>query len=299
VQLIPLGRPLHHTARLAFTADGRFLGVEAHPFTLFDTLGGGDPVQVPSGGSFESHYRFVRSGAAVASRTDFNAVAVRDLRTGEVVRRTLDLRVEDLAPGPGGETLFVHGYALGLVHGEVHVLDAADLTSRREFLWRGGHMLAFTVSADGRWAAARDISNRYRNSRLHVGPTHGSGTPTRLEPPGYVSDFCLNPDGSRLAAATTKGLVVWDTASGREVVHSGKHRRAVNAVAWAPDRPLLATGDSGGLVFFWDAAGRVLRRYQWGLTKVDGLAFAPDGCRCAAAGGALGDARIVVWDVDV
>jgi hypothetical protein len=292
MQLIPLRRQLYHRGRLAFTPDGRYLGVEANPFTLFDTLGGEPPRELP-GAFFEMGYRFVRGGRAVASIADYNKLAAQDLGTGEVVTRTIDFRAEDLAAGPTGAALYAGGRPHGLIHDEIHVLDAETLAPKGGFLWRVGKVDRLIVSADERWLAGHD------NYRLQVVGLPGGQRPVQFIAPGFIGDFGLAADGSRLAVGTPRGLIVWETASGKEVVRSGKHRRGVTAVAWAPDRPILATGDNGGLVFFWDAAGRVLKQYEWRLTKVDGLAFSPDGLRCAAAGGGLGHATVVVWDVDV
>src|SRR5262249_25577776 len=107
----------------------------------------------------------------------------------------------------------------------------------------------------------------------------------------------LSHDGAFLAAGGSRKLTVWDVAAGEKRIDSGKHRCGVEAVAFAPGRPLLASGGTNGVVFFWDAVtGKDVARYDWKTGPVKCLGFAPDGLRCAA-GGASG--TVAVWDVDV
>ena len=79
----------------------------------------------------------------------------------------------------------------------------------------------------------------------------------------------------------------------KQLFRSGLHRMTVTSVAFAPDRPLMATGGVDGKVFFWEN-DRVVQKFDWGLTAAKGLAFAPDGLRCAACD----YDKVVVWDVE-
>jgi WD40 repeat protein len=128
-----------------------------------------------------------------------------------------------------------------------------------------------------------------------VGNRAKGGRPDIALAKNKVTRFVLSADGSRLVTVGSRGITMWNADTGQQLWASGKHRCGVQVAAFCPTRLLLATGDNAGLIFLWDATGRVLTRYDFGLQNASGLAFAPDGLRCAAAG----TDSVVLWDIDV
>jgi WD40 repeat protein len=98
----------------------------------------------------------------------------------------------------------------------------------------------------------------------------------------------FSPDGSRLAAAGSRGQIrVWNTGSGQEAPRPAGHTRMVRALRYSPGGRYLASGADDDEVSLWDAAsGRKIRR----ITPAGGnnsscwaVSFSPDGRRLAAA----------------
>ena len=120
-----------------------------------------------------------------------------------------------------------------------------------------------------------------------------------------ISDLCsmlyhLSPDERWLAGrgATAQDLDVWDTASGKSVVHIREFDGDVagwNLAVFSPDSRILAFVTTGREVKLWDTEKRQFLRtlgpHPW---HVYAISFSPDG-RHLASSSWEGDARI--WEV--
>jgi WD40 repeat protein len=298
--------------QIKFSPDGRWLAVSsdtytpyAHrlpaPFVLFDTTGQEPPKELPC---VDAPFLFVRHGAAVVFRLQswkHSQLGALDLKTGKV--REVPLGGEwdpwGFAAGPGGETFYVcvrtlSGTVVKTSSGpsEVLAFGAKDLKLRGSVCKTKAEANGLMSSADGNWVAVGSNkgvqlwnvsgAKRAKKPALHLNPQDGAAA--------------LSADGGLLVSPGQYALRAFNTATGELVFSSGKHKRAVWSAACCPTRPLIASGDSKGNVFFWDHTGNVLKRYDWGLKDGRALCFAPDGLRCAAADGT---GKVVVWDVDV
>jgi WD40 repeat protein len=291
--------------QLRFSPDGRYLSVGVMPHVLLDTTGG--PIgSIGENSAYQWSHCFVRGGTACAYVASMYEVRVHDLRTRHEEGREfrhLEFRPRAIAAGPGGAPIYVAGwvdYPLDRI--ELWEFDAVTLKTRSKFGRHTARGDRLAASADGtRLAAGGD---RIRVWNIADGKRPARATVT-VKPRGHSQSFELTDDGKRLAIADSYALSLWDTRTGERVAHSGQHRRRVTTVACHPLRPVIATGDSGGFVFLWEApsakpegfgACRVIRRFEWGLGEVVGLAFAADGLRCAAIDA---KGKVVVWDLDV
>src|SRR5262249_13063649 len=80
-------------------------------------------------------------------------------------------------------------------------------------------------------------------------------------------------------------IKLWDVATGRQREPAVENESMFTAIAFAPDRMLLAAGDAVGNVSFWDVGtGTRLASHAEHPGPVRSLAFAPDG-RSLATGG--------------
>jgi WD40 repeat protein len=288
---------------LSFAPDGRLL-VGAQTRVLLDALGPGSPVELtPPTGAFTAYAQLALGGRALVytTPTDNNHVHVWDLQTNRIaVWEGAGQDAKDLAVSPNGSTLYV-SHATSVRFEWQTELRAFDLTTgrpTRRFTVRAGCFSSLTVCADGtRLAGRHSWSVGLWDLTATDDPGRGWLEVKAGNLRSHVLGSALSADGSRLATITHRGITLWDVTrpAASEVFRSGKHKRAVTAVACRPTKPLIATGDNAGKVFLWDHAGNVLTRYDWGLGEVYGLAFAPDGLRCAAVDTS---GKVVIWDVD-
>ncbi len=135
-----------------------------------------------------------------------------------------------------------------------------------------------------------------------------AGPPDRLPPRALVrlgtnhlrmrapiTDVAFSPDGQLVAAGAGYGdtstirVGLFDVGSGRQVrllSEPGRPHNWVHCLAFSPDGSrLLAGGAASGEVLLWDlAGGRLLFRDALHETRVNAVAFSPDGRLMASAG---------------
>jgi WD40 repeat protein len=272
-----------HVYALAFTPDGKRLAVAAmsEAVQVFDVATRERVLRIGQPGrNFDESVRelavapdgkTIAFGETVRAPGDNIAYDGRarlaELTTGKLLKAAdFDPPTQALAYTPDGKSL-----AVGLMSGEVHLLDATTLDRRRVF---------------------RD-------------PDQDSKTRRR-----DVAHIAFNPDGSRLAVAflSMRGphqpppdpdteIHVWDVAAGK-LVHRLLSRGAggAHSVAFAPRGIVLAAGYSDGKVRLWDAAtGKLSATYGDDAPGVRAVAFSPDGRRLVAGGY---KPALRVWEVD-
>jgi hypothetical protein len=112
---------------------------------------------------------------------------------------------------------------------------------------------------------------------------------------GRITEVKYSPDGSRLAAASSRRWAEIWTASARPLARTGEHPEPVQQVEFSPDGLRLLTVDRGGNARVWDAhTGEPLTLLWRGVTGIQEATFAPDGIRVGS--GDLGPTG-TLWDV--
>jgi WD40 repeat protein len=114
---------------------------------------------------------------------------------------------------------------------------------------------------------------------------------------GTVEGVAYSPDGTRLASASSDGMVwVWDAISGQEALPPLRgHTGAVHAVAYSPDGRKLASAGHDKTVRVWDATtGQSIHKLEGHKASVRTVAFSPEGRRLVSGDV---DSTVRVWDV--
>jgi RNA polymerase sigma factor (sigma-70 family) len=233
---------------------------------------------------------FGQGGNAVAAGNDDGGVLVWDLRIGQEPRAVVPGRGHDvlaLTFGDDGRSL-----AWARCGGAVE-WDAGLEGLRAPLPGQGGEVQCVALSPDGRKAA---WGMKDGGVRLWDAPGNkelGHYRPHRHE----VRCVGLSSDGGLVGAVDPDAtLKVLDVATGhqqmvRQVGTAGTGD--VLALAFSPDRKVVATAGSGGTVGLWDTqSARELAGLAGHRDTVHALAFSPDGQFLAAA---ASDGEIRVW----
>jgi WD40 repeat protein len=108
---------------------------------------------------------------------------------------------------------------------------------------------------------------------------------------GVVRFATFSPDGSRIAAVSGNRVIVWDSASGKEILDVGSD---VNCVAFSPDGTrIVAALDDKNAVVLDAAVGKVTVVLRGHEDHVLSATFSPDGSRIVTASD---DKTARVWD---
>ena len=113
-----------------------------------------------------------------------------------------------------------------------------------------------------------------------------------INTPGSVA---FSPDGKNIVTAGLgfRGVQVWDSATGKEIVTFKGHTFSVRGAAFSPDGKKIVSVSTDPTLRVWDAAtGKeilTLKGQTWGGASV---AFSPDGKKIVSAG----IQKLTVWD---
>ena len=120
------------------------------------------------------------------------------------------------------------------------------------------------------------------------------GAKTRIGK-GSVDELKFSPDGTRLAAASSIGIWIYDVSTGKEIDLFTGHTRSVESVSFSPDGMTLASGSWDKTIRLWDTiTGRHLKTLTGHTSYVASVSFSPDGMTLAS-GGLYQTIRL--WDV--
>jgi WD40 repeat protein len=315
----PIGTPVFS---IDFSPDGGRIAVSTPRgrVDLFDA----ETAEVRSLGGFNERPNgldFSPSGRTLAVSLGSGELTLVDLLTDE--RKTF------VAHPSGGPMRVVflqndHTLVTGNIRGELRLWDLRDEAPGRTLVSEGAW--SFAVSPDGRHivtpgndAALRifDVASGAmtslgtgdpgKSSALAFAPggalaiagvdgvvrIHDGTAEVRALRAGKVLNLRFSPDGRRLAAATPRGIKVWDVGSWR-LSHDLPATAAQLAITFAPDSRRLATSGVNHTVTVYDLDTPLPRAIQRHTGDVAAVTFSRDGRRIVSAGA---DRTLRVWDV--
>lgn len=231
-------------------------------------------------GSIEA-VAFSPDGRTLATADDDGTVAVWNVGAGALIE-TLEghsAAVQAVVFSPDGRTLFTAGY-----DGSVIALDVGGARRLGQPFRYSSHLVGFPTgaSAISRSGSVFAVSPQPDRVVLWRAATRTPLTPALRGPVGDVSGFAFSPDGTLLAAAGSRGTVVWDTTT-KTVVRSVPARHGASAVVFTPNGDLLAIGRGDGIDTLLDLrTGRQTGRLA-AQGSVTGLDVSQDGKLLASA----------------
>jgi hypothetical protein len=271
--------------QLAFPVAGPGLvarwGTQSTPFTVAAWDGPG----TPPGWQLTDHHLDLSPDGEWVSAFDKDAGKVRITRVGAqgpaaVVGRDRGADNVWTAVAPGGVAVAWKDDALTLGR----ALPDGELVARVKSGW--GFDLRF--SPGGRWLTENGervfrVFDRTNNYRVFA----------RIPTPRHMLAEVTDGLTAVVTAPDRSTVDVWDLCS-KSATAALQVGGWVSALAISADGRRVLTGNTGGEVTLWDAAGARLQRYDWGVKVPIAAAFARDGMR-AAVGGT--DGGILVWDL--
>jgi WD40 repeat protein len=117
---------------------------------------------------------------------------------------------------------------------------------------------------------------------------------------GWVHSVVWSPDGTRLASSSggkvSGELFMWDVRSGVRLQAFAEHSGQVHGVVWSPSGDQLISGDSDGMLRWWDVeSGECVCMRTAHQGAIRSLKLSRDGRRLASCGDDEGAIRI--WDL--
>jgi WD40 repeat protein len=156
----------------------------------------------------------------------------------------------------------------------------------------GSMPVAFAFGPDGKTVYAGVPSGSVRAYDAATGS--GRGEVGRFA--DGLEAIAVSPDGRRLACAAGTHLHLLALDPPAEIAHHVLGPTPFLAVAFHPSGDFFATANGDGKVDYWDArTGAHRQAFDWGVGKLNGVAFDANGDRAACCGEA---GKVVVWDVD-
>ncbi len=109
--------------------------------------------------------------------------------------------------------------------------------------------------------------------------------------------IAVSPDGAIVAAYRTYGqgpIFLWETDTGKELRPIAAPQGIISALAFRPDKSILASAGSEGGICLWEpTTGQLLRRWDTPPGQIRSLAFSRDG-RTLASGHS--DSSLRLWE---
>jgi WD40 repeat protein/serine/threonine protein kinase/tetratricopeptide (TPR) repeat protein len=201
--------------------------------------------------------------------------------------------VNCVAYSPDGKHL-----ASGAEDGIVKVWDATAHKALQSFTTHEGAVTALAYSPNPTALQIATVRLKQKEWLLTAGsdgsikvadPLAGQSQETVVKEDTGVEEFCLSPDGRRIAytTVTSKSFKVWDIKTGAVTIWKG-HTESVKGLAYSADGRRLLSASIDGTARAWDATG-LPGAHVTEVTagpegrQADAVALSPDGLLLAAS----------------
>lgn len=219
------------------------------------------------------------------------AIQLWDVSTGKSIRKLNEYEktITDIAVSPDGKTL------IAASKDEKRRLTFWDINKGIPLTFKPKLQSRFTqslaINPDGSILAIGGLGSvSLRNATTaELMTTHNGHN-------GFVISVAFSPGGSTLASATDHEVLLWDITGALPITTINTNKeQAVNCVSISPIGDIIASGQSDGTVFLWDAViGEKKSKFSADTGRVNSIAFTPDGNMLAV--GTQG--AIHLWNIE-
>lgn len=116
---------------------------------------------------------------------------------------------------------------------------------------------------------------------------------------GWVRDIEFSPDGNQLAVATTTGIWIYDSYTGKQINRFEGHMGGANAISYSQDGKLLAAAHQDLTIRLWEPTSKTNKKPVPALRghkgKIYAVTFSSDD-RSSMLASASADKTIRLWD---
>ncbi|MFC2094920.1 WD40 repeat domain-containing protein [Candidatus Bipolaricaulota bacterium] len=262
---------------LAYSSDGTQLyGVHGNVVAVWDPASGQLLNSWSAHPGFAAGLALSPDGTQLATVGSDSVLKVWDIATGDLARNLSPAGTHAVDFSPDGSAI-----ASGDRYGMLRVWDLESGELVHEMSNEGG-MFSVAFSPDGSLLASAHGLPDFAVRVWSVETGNLVWESFGHEADAHVVAF--SPDGGILASVGADSLVIlWDPTTGDMQRVLRGHSQPLFEEIFVGDE-VLATGDGGGNVFFWNVlTGRLIHRLAVYQNQVVGMAVSPDGSRLATS----------------
>ncbi|KAG2052829.1 WD40 repeat-like protein [Suillus hirtellus] len=220
---------------------------------------------------------FIAGTRLLVTGSDDKSLRVWDLDTGKQVGEPLwghDAEVWRIAASPDGHWIVSGGWNGSILAWEVATNKGELKRMPVSFKGHGDVVRDIVFAPDNKTFASASLDGmicvwKRETGKIVLGPLKlGSGA--------YSVSY--SPDGMKLAAGTTKHIIIWNSASGEELL---KIEQRAYRVAFTPDGLHLVSGSAGDIRISDATTGDIIKQFDAHTTLLSSLAIAPNGTKLA------------------
>ncbi|KAG2150717.1 WD40-repeat-containing domain protein [Suillus bovinus] len=216
---------------------------------------------------------FIVGTRLLVTGSDDKSLRLWDLDTGKQVGEPLlghDAPVWRVAASPDGRWIVSGGENRSILVWEVATNKKEFKRVPVSFKGHGNGVSSIVFAMDSQTFASTSWDKtvcvwKRETGKIVIGP---------LDVGSFANSVSYSPDGTKLAAGTDKHIIIWNSATGKELL---KIEQRAYKIAFTPDGLRLVSGDSNDI-----CTGDIIKQFDAHTEPIYSLAIAPNGTKLAS-----------------